>query len=502
MMTNPKETDCVGLAPCMGSPKTDNRDFSEISVLVIDDEERIRKACLAMLTQDGFSADQTENVEDGLNLLAERHFDIILLDLMMPGISGLEALVKIRAMHPDTVVIVITGYATLEHSIEAMKNGAYDFISKPFSPNDLRAVLTKAVEFIQTIQDIANERSRIRALINHLADGVLATDMNGCIALANPAFLKLIGYKCDDVIGKPVDEVIQIEEIRQMISSALAMPANDPVDLTQEVSMGDSDTYLKVRCIPFRDRPGRILGVVTVVNDITSLKMMDQLKSNFVHMVSHEIRSPLNSVLMQMKVITDRLAGGLTEKQEYIIGRVTEKIKGLVNLSTDLLDLSKIESGGAICQEKEMIVISELLAEEVNFYVPKACEKSIDLTLAALSPLPKMLVNRLGVEEVVSNLISNAINYTPEGGKIDVDADVDGDFLRIRVKDNGFGIPKADLDNIFERFYRVKNKNTRYIVGTGLGLAIVKSIVLALDGSIQVESVEGQGSTFSVRLPT
>ncbi len=502
MMTNLKETDCVGLAPGMGSPKTDNRDFSEISVLVIDDEERIRKACLSMLTQDGFSADKAENVEDGLNLLAERHFDIILLDLMMPGISGLEALVKIRAMHPDTVVIVITGYATLEHSIEAMKNGAYDFISKPFSPNDLRAVLTKAVEFIQTLQDIANERSRIRALINHLADGVLATDMNGCIALANPAFLRLIGYKCDDVIGKPVDDVIQIEEIRQMISGALVMPANDPVDLTQEVSMGDSETYLKVRCIPFRDRPGRILGVVTVVNDITSLKMMDQLKSNFVHMVSHEIRSPLNSVLMQMKVITDRLAGGLTEKQDYIIGRVTEKIKGLVNLSTDLLDLSKIESGGAICQEKEMIVISELLAEEVNFYVPKAREKSIDLTLAALPPLPKMLVNRLGVEEVVSNLISNAINYSPEGGKIDVDADVDGDFLRIRVKDNGFGIPEADLDNIFERFYRVKNNKTRYIVGTGLGLAIVKSIVLALDGSIQVESVEGQGSTFTVRLPT
>ena len=109
--------------------------LSDISVLVIDDEQRIRDACLAMLMKDGYSADAADNVEAGLALLAERHVDIILLDLMMPGMSGLEGLASIRAAHPDTVVIVITGYATLEHSIEAMKKGAFDFIAKPFSPD-------------------------------------------------------------------------------------------------------------------------------------------------------------------------------------------------------------------------------------------------------------------------------------------------------------------------------------------------------------------------------
>lgn len=499
-MTDSNKMDNMGQPINLQTPHPYNKAASEISVLVIDDEKRIRRACLTMLAQDGFHADEAEDVKTGLNLLANRHFDIILLDLMMPEISGLEALVKIRALHPDTVVIVITGYATLEHSIEAMKNGAFDFLSKPFTPADLRVVLTKAIKFTQTIEDMANERSRIRALVNHLADGVMAMDMNKCIALANPAFLNLIGHETDHVIGKPVEDVIESEDIRRLIAKALVNRTDDPLELTTEIYIDKTETYLKVRCIPFLDRPGRLLGVVTVVNDITSMIMMDQLKSSFIHMVSHEIRSPLNSVLMQLKVITDRLAGDLTEKQDQIMHRATDKIKALINLSTELLDLSKIESG-SVCQDKEMVDISELLAEEVNFHTPKAREKSINLQLSPVPQLPKVTANRIGIEEVITNLITNAINYTPSQGKIDVEADVDGTFVRIRVKDTGLGIPEAEQENIFERFYRVKNKDTRYIVGTGLGLAIVKAIVQAHEGRIQVESIEGRGSIFTVHLP-
>jgi PAS domain S-box-containing protein len=500
MITNVKEADHTGLAEDLTHSTNGRETFAKISVLVIDDEKRIRKACLSMLKQDGYCVDEAENMEIGLKRLAEQHFDIILLDLMMPGISGLEGLTSIRALDPDTVVIVITGYATVEHSIEAMKSGAFDFIAKPFSPNDLRTVLTKAIEFTQTLQDLANEKSRIKALINHLADGVLATDTNKSVALVNPAFLKLVGCGVNDCIGKPVEHVVQVEEIRQMIADALVLLADDPSELIREVYIDAKNTYLRVRCIPFRDRPGRMLGVVTVVNDITSLIMMDQLKSNFVHMVSHEIRSPLNSVLMQIKVVTDRLAGELTNKQEKIMNRVTERIKGLVNLSTELLDLSKIEAG-SVGEEKEEIDISELLVEEVNFNIPKAQEKSIDLTLTPLPSLPKVMINRMGMVEVVSNLINNAINYTPNGGKIEVYAYSDDDFLYIYVKDTGLGIPETELENIFDRFYRVKTKDTRYIVGTGLGLPIVKSIVQAHQGSVKVQSTEGQGTQFTVILP-
>ena len=500
MRADYEKTNHNGSTTDMKFSDSDRQTHTDIRVLVIDDEMRIRTSCLAMLRQDGFTADAAENVESGLQRLAEQHFDIILLDLMMPGISGLEGLTSIRYRHPDTVVIVITGYATLEHSIEAMKSGAFDFISKPFSPDDLRAVLIKAVEHTRTLHDLANEKSRIKALIDHLADGVLATDTSACIALINPAFLALTGFTSGPVVGKPVEEVLPVEEIRQMIAEALVLPTQDAAALVREVFIDHSNTFLRVRCIPFRDRPGRILGVVTVVNDITALKMMDQLKSNFVHMVSHEIRSPLNSVLMQIKVVTDGLAGDLTDKQEQILNRVSERVNGLVNLSTELLDLSKIESG-TVAAEKETVDIAELLVEEVDFHTPRAREKSIDLTLTPPPSLPQLQLNRMGLVEVVSNLISNAINYTPPGGKVDVAAESDGDVLRIHVQDTGFGIPSGELEHIFDRFYRVKTEQTRHIVGTGLGLAIVKSIVQALEGKIDVESVVGRGSRFTVMLP-
>jgi len=177
-------------------------------ILVVDDETRIRNGCVKMLVEDGLSASAADSAEAGLASIAREHFDIILLDLMMPGMSGVEALIQLRRLHPDTVVIVITGYATLEYSVEAMKKGAFDFIPKPFAPEDLRRVVGKAVDHIRTLQDIANETSRVRVLINQLSDGVLAVDQQEKIVLANPAALKLIRYDGPSVIGRELDRVV------------------------------------------------------------------------------------------------------------------------------------------------------------------------------------------------------------------------------------------------------------------------------------------------------
>jgi len=158
-------------------------------ILVVDDEKRIRDVCSEMLTKDGFETAVAETGYVGLKMIDQEHFDIMLLDLMMPGLSGMELLTHVKAHHTDTLVIVITGYATLEHAIEAMKKGAFDFIAKPFSPEDLRMVVAKAIDYIRSLQDIANEKSRMRVLINDLAGGVLATDNQKKVALANPASL-------------------------------------------------------------------------------------------------------------------------------------------------------------------------------------------------------------------------------------------------------------------------------------------------------------------------
>jgi PAS domain S-box-containing protein len=478
--------------------------FGPTSVLIIDDEDRIRHVCTKLLSTEGYDVDQAENADKGLKLLAGRHFDIILLDLLMPGMSGLEALDHIRAKHPDTVVIVITGYATLDHAVSAMKSGAFDFISKPFSPQDLRLVITKAVEHIRTLQDIAHQKSRMRTMIDHLPGGVMATDIKKKVALANHAFITLIDYRGANPIGRPVDQLVNDPVVLDMIDRALHMPEEQFTEETAEIQIkpvGLDDTrILGVRCVPFRDRLRRNLGAISVLRDITAVKQIDQMKSDFVSMVSHEVRGPLNSVLMQHKVILDELAGEITPKQRDILQRASEKLSALANLSSELLDLSKMESG-LINMEKEEVALASIVSDQVAFHQIKAQDKAICLTLRPLPELPPVLANRINMEVVLSNLISNAIRYTPEKGSITVSAYRDADYVCLQVSDTGFGIAPDDLERIFSRFYRVKNEQTRYIIGTGLGLPIVKGIVDAHNGRIKVESQEGQGSTFSVLFP-
>ncbi len=467
-------------------------------ILVIDDEKRIRDVTYRMLTQEGFEVAVAETGDAGMKMIEEKNFDIIFLDLMMPGISGLDVLSYLKTNHPYSVVIVITGYATLEHSIEAMKRGAFDFIPKPFDPQDLRIIITKAIEFISTLQDIANEKSRMGVLVNQLSGGVMATDIQKRIALANPAFLKMIDYFGKDVIGRPVSEIVKNEKIEGMIDQALSMPTDSFSDFTEELDLGKN--ILSARCIPFRDRLDRNLGTITIMYDITALKKIDQLKSDFVNMVAHEIRSPLNSISMQLKVILDGLAGSVTKKQQEILGRASEKINALSSLSTELLDLARIESG-LITQEKEKFHISTVLQDQVTFFQEAAGSKRISLDLDTLPDLPPVLANKSNMEEVFSNLITNAINYTPETGKISILAVAVKTHLCVSINDTGFGIASEDLPKIFDRFFRVKNEKTRYITGTGLGLPIVKSILEAHNGKILVESELNKGSTFYVYLP-
>jgi PAS domain S-box-containing protein len=481
--------------------------YSELSlhtprILVIDDEPRIRDACMLVLSDKGFEVAAAPDGETGLQMIKERHFDIVLVDLMMPTISGFDVLSEVRNHHPDTVVIVITGYATLEHSIEAMKKGAFDFIPKPFTPDQLRAVVDKSLRYTSALQDIADSKSRLGVMVNRLTDGVMTTDGRKLIVQVNPAFLHMIGYHGEEVVGRHVKEVIHDENLLDSIDQALIMSPDTFVEITKEIQLIDKneEKFFGARCAPFRGRTNENLGTITVLHDITALKKIDQMKSDFVSMVSHEIRSPMNSLLMQLKNITDGLAGPVTEKQQEILQRASEKILNLNNLVTELLDLSRIESG-LIAHEKEQVNIRQLLADQKAFHSPYGEEKQISIHLNCPADLPSILANRQNMEEVMSNLITNGIKYSPVGATITISAATENMYLKLQVADTGFGIPEEDLEKIFSRFYRVKDANTRQVQGTGLGLAIVKSIIESHHGKISVASEVGRGTTFTVLLP-
>jgi len=199
-------------------------------------------------------------------------------------------------------------------------------------------------------------------------------------------------------------------------------------------------------------------------------------------------------------VIKD-MVGEAPENDQHILSRAKEKTKGLISLIGDLLDLSRIEEG-IICHDPKPVRVDDLLKNIVDFMASRAKGKNQALTLELPDEsIPTLTADLLALESIFGNLIANALNYTQEGGKIDVAVDTAGINIRVKVSDNGFGIEARHLEKIFERFFRVKDDKTRYITGTGLGLPIVKGLVDSMGGLIQVESAPGRGTAFTVLLP-
>jgi signal transduction histidine kinase len=260
--------------------------------------------------------------------------------------------------------------------------------------------------------------------------------------------------------------------------------------------------YLLAKGKPVLGERKECLGAVINVVDISAMKVLDQLKSEFVAKVSHELRSPLSTIHEQLALVIRDMVGEITEHDQHVLARAKEKTQGLISLIGDLLDLSRIEEG-LICKDVKPVQVEKVLENILDFLKTRADVKGQTLALAlSKDPLPKLTADPLALESIFGNLITNAINYTQDGGKIKVEVDMAGINVRVKVTDNGFGIEDKYLDKIFERFYRVKDEKTRYITGTGLGLPIVKGLIDSMGGFINVESTLGRGTAFTVLLPT
>jgi PAS domain S-box-containing protein len=491
--------------------------LNRTNILVIDDEQIMRDGCSRILSKDGWSVICAANGNQGLEEIqgCTENIDVILLDLMMPGMSGMEVLDHIRTMDPNLLVIVITGYATVESAVEAMKKGAYDFIPKPFTPDQLRIVVKRALErrtlqkeaeFLRkererSLRDIATEKSKIKTIINCMGDGVLVCDRDSCIVLSNPAASRMLKAPETCLLGNYLNQCNLPQELSKTMEESLQTKDIGYTSVSQELSIGESgEVFLRAHTAPVRNDLGETMGSVTVLQDISHLKELDKMKSEFIAMVTHELRAPIAAVEQQLTVILNKMAGEVTEKQERLLSRAKERTRGLLDLIKDLLDVSKIEAGKMV-QYKEPLSLQEVIQRVVDLMRAEADAKKLDLQFSAPSDISLIQADRNSMEGIFTNLVSNAIKYTPEGGKIWVTLSEERGFVKAVVSDTGIGIKKEDLPRIFDKFYRVKTAETRQIVGTGLGLSIVKSIVDAHLGSISVESEEGGGTLFTVLLP-
>ena len=486
-----------------------------IRVLIVDDEKDIRDASERILTKMGFEVVKASRGDEAIQILPEKQVSIVLLDLKMPGLDGIEVLKRIQAMDKDILVIVITGYATVETAIEAMKLGAYDFIPKPFEPDHLRIIVNRAQEKLRlaweaerleqerrkTLADLDTEKSRVRTIIESLPNGVVVTNTQGQVVFMNPAFRWLLDLDPECTSGNQIDAYLSEDGLCKLIMEISQGKHVDYDDIpTYEFAVSDQ-RYLMARGQPVMGERKECLGAVVNLEDITALKTLDRLKSEFVAKVSHELRSPLSTIHEQLAVFLGDMVGERSTQELHLLSRAKEKTLGLIALIGDLLDLSRIEAG-AVCEEPRPVRLDELLESIVDFLRSKATARNQSITLElSEAALPSITADPLALESIFGNLITNAVNYTQEGGQIRVEVDLSGIYVRVKVKDNGFGISEKHLEKIFERFYRVKDDKTRYITGTGLGLPIVKGLLDSLGAFIDVESSPGEGTTFTVLLP-
>ena len=358
---------------------------------------------------------------------------------------------------------------------------------------ELAKMFNQMVDRIQEkVNQISNEKSKIEAIVGSIGDGVFAVDLSRKIVLINLAARDIFNVE-EEVIGKPLINITQNYKLEDLIDQAL----NEFESVTEEIELLlPEERTFRVRLAPII-REDKAIGVVVSLRDITDIRQLQQMRTEFVSNVSHELKTPLTSI----KGYVETLLETDPDKDTYdsfleVINDETNRLELLID---DILNLSKIESG--VSDLDEEVDINKVVTNLLSLLKPKAVEKNINLELSLGDELPLIEGNYNQLSRMMINLIDNAIKYTPENGTVEVKAREEQEKLIIEVEDNGLGIPEEDLARIFERFYRVDKGRSRKLGGTGLGLSIVKHIVENHNGEIDVKSELEQGTTFIIEIP-
>lgn len=369
-------------------------------ILVIDDEEGIRAGCRRALEPEGYIVETAATGQEGLRRFREGNFDLVLIDVILPDMRGVDLLAPILEKDPDVVCVVITGYATVELAVQAIRSGAYDFLSKPFTADVLRMTVAQGLE-----------RRRLTLEARRLQ---------------------------------------KIEEEARELARAKE-----------------------------------------------ELERLDRFKTTFMLTVAHELRAPLNALQSFLWAI---LKGYIPpEEQQEVLGRAVQRVQELLDLVDDLLKLAAAKSEKGL-EKREPVSLADVLEKVALLFRKEAEAKGLSWAVE-IGARPIVRADPDQMAQVWSNLISNAVKYTPKGGRVRVALEERDGWAIGTVEDSGIGIPPQDLERIFEEFYRTPQAKEIAPRGTGLGLPLVKQILEAHGGSITVASEVGRGSRFVFRLP-
>jgi two-component system phosphate regulon sensor histidine kinase PhoR len=354
-----------------------------------------------------------------------------------------------------------------------------------------RAFNQMADRLREMVDSLADERSRLAAVLEHMADGVVIADSDGRVRLINPAARRMLETGERDVLGLPFAQVTRHYRLIELWQRCRE-GEEAPVELVQ---VGRSGPFVQAIVTSLQNDGSR--SCLVILQDLTRIRQLETVRRDFISNISHELRTPLAS----LKALVDTLRdGGLEDAPaaRRFLDRMEIEVDALTQMVQELLELSRIESG-QVPFRLTPTRVSDVVLPAVERLRPQAERAGVKISTALPQDMPQVLADCERVQQVVTNLVHNAIKFTPSGGAIELSAESREDEVLLAVRDSGVGIPEEDLPRIFERFYKVDR--ARSGGGTGLGLSIAKHIVQGHGGHIWAESVEGQGSTFYFTLP-
>lgn len=349
---------------------------------------------------------------------------------------------------------------------------------------------------LRLYQEIVEEKEELLSTLESLYAGLILVTGDGKVAQMNASARAIFGVTPES-FGKPADQVIQNNEILELISGTQAGNEGQQLELT--ITKDHTERTFQVQAAQVKNEEGRLIGTVAILNDVTELKNIERMKSAFVATVSHELRTPLTAIkgFISTLLMDDNFPEEDRREFYTIIDHECDRLTRLIN---DLLNIARIEAGESLKPNYGEVDVKKL-AQKVIMIQRQATNKH-ELVMDAPEQFPSIVGDEDKLDQILTNLVSNAIKYSPSGGTITLHLKEEGDEIMMGVEDQGMGIPKDHLPRVFDRFHRVHTEDNRKIYGTGLGLFLVKHLVEQLHlGKVWVESDVGVGSTFWVRLP-
>jgi PAS domain S-box-containing protein len=481
-------------------------------VLVIEDKpEMIQILTDYVLGPQGYVVLTALNGEEGLHMALSEEPDLVILDLRMPKMSGLQVLQNLREQQCQVPVIVITAYGSEEVVVRALRLGANDYVPKPFELDEMINAIERVLnesrrekeraQISQELEKSAKELTKKIELVLHgIDDGVFIVDRELHILTFNPAAERILGWREEEIIGRSCAEIFREEGGAFSYQEELLSEAMRKAQLVTSVKEGhlvinkDGQRISITSSVFPLDIDGQVVGAMVVFRDASAETELDHMKSGFISMVSHELRTPLSHIMLSTELMQEASLGS---DQQELLNNIYAQSNRLNRFVDQILDVALLEAG-TVRAEQGPVALKPLIEQMIKAFEAKTNTHHFELTV--LEGPAIVVGDERKIQTVLDNLLENAVNYSPEGSRVSIEVSDRDKEIVISVIDEGIGIPAKQLERLFERFYRVNTRDDAEQYGHGLGLYISKKLIEVQGGSIWVESEVERGSRFSFSL--